>query len=168
MTDIPEEVRTVVRERIGDEELDILEHLAEMGPTTDTVLAEELDARTSTIRKALYQLYEQRIADYEENRDKEKGWLTFVWDYTPREAMRALDEARRESAQEIRAEIEEARQKEMFACQGGHARYEFADAMDLEFHCPRCGGALEREDPQERIQSLENQLESLQDNRAEA
>lgn len=168
MNDIPDEVRAVVEDEYGEEELSVLEHLVEMGPTTDTVLAEELDAQTSTIRRALYQLYEQRIADYEENRDEEKGWLTFVWDYTPREAQRALDEARREAADELREEIQEAREKEMFGCPSGHVRVEFAEAMDMEFHCPRCGGSLEREDTEERVSRLRDQLNSLEGSRAEA
>lgn len=166
MTEIPDEVRTVVEDRIGDEELSILEQLADLGPTTDTVLAEVLDTRTSTIRKALYQLYEQRIADYEENRDPENGWLTFVWSYTPQEAQRALDEARHEAAEEIRQEIQYAQEHEMFNCPTGHGRVEFSEAMDLEFHCPRCGGQLEREDSEARIEALEEQLASLEEGMA--
>lgn len=163
LPEIPDEVRSVVRDRIGEDELTILEELVERGPTTDTVLAEALDTRTSTIRRALYQLYEERIADYEENRDREKGWLTFVWDYTPHEAMRALNDARKEAVREIEAEIEEAQEKELFACEMGHARLEFADAMDVDFHCPECEGMLEREDRQERVASLEDQLNGLRD-----
>lgn len=162
MNEIPDEVRTVVEERIGDEELSILESLADLGPTTDTTLAEALDTRTSTIRKALYQLYEQRIADYEENRDPENGWLTFVWEYTPEEAMRALDDARQQAAEEIREEIEHARENEIFSCPSGHVRTDFAEAMDLEFHCPRCGGSLEREDQASRIEALQEQLDALE------
>lgn len=163
MTDIPDEVRQVVSERIGDDELTILERLADLGPTTDTVLAEELDTRTSTIRKALYQLYERRIADYRENRDPENGWLTFVWQYTPQEAMRALDDARQEAAEEIREEIQRARENELFSCPSDHVRVEFSEAMDLEFHCPRCGGSLEREDQETRIQALQEQLSALEE-----
>lgn len=163
LSEIPDEVRSVVLDRIGEDELTILEELVERGPTTDTVLAEALDARTSTIRRALYQLYEERIADYEENRDREKGWLTFVWDYTPQEAMRALDDAREAAVRELEAEIEEAQEKELFECESGHGRLEFADAMDVEFHCPECGGMLEREDTEERVATLEDQLSGLRE-----
>jgi transcription initiation factor TFIIE subunit alpha len=168
VTEIPDDVRQTVEESMSDDEIEVLEHLVELGPTTDTVLAEELDAQTSTIRRALYELYEHRIADYEENRDEEKGWLTFVWDYTPREALRELDEARREAAREIREEIERARNEEIFACPRGHTRAPFGEAMDLEFHCPRCGGDLEREDTEARVQALQDQLETLQQDAAEA
>lgn len=168
LADIPDEVREVVEQRIGDDELTILEHLADKGPTTDTTLAEALDTRTSTIRKALYKLYEERIADYEENRDPENGWLTFVWQFTPEQAMRSLEEARQAAAEEIEKEIEHTRENEIFTCPAGHGRVEFTEAMDMEFHCPQCGDSLEREDPQARIEALEEQLESLEGDRAQA
>lgn len=162
MTEIPEDVRETVEMEIGEEGLTILEHLVELGPTTDTVLAEALDARTSTIRRNLYQLYEERIADYRENRDPEKGWLTFVWSYTPEEAKRGLEEARKEAAEELREEIEHVKESQTFVCPDEHVRMEFAEAMDLEFHCPRCGVSVEREDESERIQHLREQLESIE------
>lgn len=163
MTEIPDDVRQTVQEEIGEEGLTILEQLAELGPTTDTVLAEKLDARTSTIRKNLYQLYEERIADYRENRDPENGWLTFVWSYTPEEAKRGLREAREQAAEQIREEIEHVKQSQLFVCPDEHVRLDFAEAMDLEFHCPRCGVSVEREDEGERIRSLRDQLESIEE-----
>lgn len=168
MTQIPEEVRDIVQAEMGEDGLTILENLAEMGSATDTDLAELLDTRTSTIRKALYQLYEQRIADYEENRDPSNGWLTFVWSYTPEQAMRSLEEAKQEAAQEIQAEIEATASQEHFVCPEGHTRLDFARAMDLEFHCPDCGLAIEPEDREQRVAQLESQLASLQGNQAEA
>ena len=162
MTEIPDDVRETVEEEIGEEGLVILEHLAELGPTTDTVLAEELDAQTSTIRRNLYQLYEERIADYRENRDPENGWLTFVWSFTPREAKRELEEAREAAVEEIREEIERVKESQLFVCPDEHVRLEFAEAMDLEFHCPRCGVSVEREDTSERLADLREQLEALE------
>lgn len=162
MSEIPDDVRSTVEQEIGEEGLTILEHLAELGPTTDTVLAEELDAKTSTIRKNLYQLYEERIADYRENRDEEKGWLTFVWSFTPGEAQRELEQAREAAAEEIREEIERVKDSELFVCPDEHVRLEFAEAMDLEFHCPRCGASVEREDASERLEQLQEQLEAIE------
>lgn len=162
MSEIPEDVRRTVEDEIGEEGLRILEELADQGPTTDTVLAEELDERTSTIRRNLYQLYEERIADYRENRDPEKGWLTFVWSFTPEEAKRELESAREAAADEIREEIERVKESQMFVCPDDHVRLEFAEAMDLEFHCPRCGVSVELEDTSQRLADLQEQLESLE------
>jgi len=166
MVDIPDTVRNHVQDEWGEDELTILEHLVDEGPTTDTVLAEQLDTKTSTIRKALYRLYEDRIADYRENRDEEKGWLTFVWSYTPDQAKRELAEARQEAADEIREEIQELKQNELFACPRGHVQLEFARAMDLEFHCPECGVEVDPVDEEQRIQQLQEQLESIEEGTA--
>lgn len=166
MNEIPESVRTHVESEWGEDELTILEHLVDEGPTTDTVLAEELDTKTSTIRRALYRLYEDRIADYRENRDPENGWLTFVWSYTPDQAERELEQARQEAAEEIREEIQELEENEIFVCPKSHVRLEFARAMDLEFRCPECGIEVEPVDEEERIQDLRDQLESIEEGMA--
>lgn len=162
MADIPIELITRVREELGAEGLEVLENLADLGKATDTDLAELLGTRTSTIRKALYTMYEQRVADYAEHRDPATGWLTFVWQYTPEQAQRALDDARHKAAQSLRREIEEEATKEFYRCPAGHARMEFGQAMDMRFCCPDCGQPVEPEDRAERLAALEAQLSELE------
>jgi transcription initiation factor TFIIE subunit alpha len=159
---IPDEVRSLVRQDAGEEAVDVLEALAERGRSTDTDLAESLGLRTSQIRRALYSMYERRFADYAENRDPATGWLTFVWEYTPAQAERALSEAKRKAAVELRAEIDRERTAEFFACPQGHVRMEFASAMDVSFACPECGSPFEPVDKEARIAELTAQLESLE------
>lgn len=166
MVDIPNEVKLRVREELGTEGLDVLTNLAEMGKATDTDLAELLGTRTSTIRRALYGMYEQRVADYAEHRDPATGWLTFVWKYTPEQAMRALDDARRKAADQVREEIAALEGNEFFACPAGHTRMDFATAMDWRFCCPDCGGEMAAEDKGARLANLEAQLAALEESEA--
>ncbi len=162
MAEVPDDVRGLISEKLGDEGVEILDQLAELGEATDTELSELLDKRTSQIRKALYGMYEERVADYEEHRDPSNGWLTFVWQITPEQAMRSMEDARAKAAEEIRKEIAYEKDKDFYACPNACSRLPFEEAMDFEFACPDCGSALEHEDPDARIQELNEQLQSLE------
>lgn len=162
MAEVPDDVRELISEKLGDDGVEILDQLAELGEATDTELSELLDKRTSQIRKALYGMYEERVADYEENRDPSNGWLTFVWQITPEQAMRSMEEARAKAAEEIRKEIAYEREKDFYACPNACARLPFEEAMDFEFACPDCGNQLEHEEPEARIEELNDQLQSLE------
>ena len=168
MVQIPEDIRNLVHHELGDETVEVLDQLAALGEATDTDLAELLDKRTSQIRKALYGMYEQRVADYEEHRDPTNGWLTFVWQCTPEQAMRAMEDAKRKAADELRQQIEYEKENDFYACPDGHLRLPFESAMDFEFACPDCGRQLDHEDKQARLAELQDHLSSLESGLAEA
>lgn len=165
---VPDEIRSVVSAELGEDGVEILDQLAELGEATDTTLSELLDKRTSQIRKALYGMYEHRIADYAEHRDPENGWLTFVWQITPEQGVTNLEQAKQEAAEELRAQIDYEREHDFYTCPKDHMRLPFCEAMDVEFTCAHCGDHLEAEDKEQRLAELDAQLKSLESSLAEA
>ena len=71
-------VREYFKKRIGDEGLKIMMHVPE-GEITDEEIARLSDTKLTAVRKILYRLYENRIAEYRTERDDNSGWITYLW-----------------------------------------------------------------------------------------
>jgi transcription initiation factor TFIIE subunit alpha len=131
------------------------------GEVTDEELAEDLDLELNDVRRALFILYENDLADYRRLRDEDSGWLTYLWtleyDSIPenlREEMhRLLD------ALEDRREYE--RNHEFFLCEVDSIRFEFEEAMEFGFECPQCGSDLEALDNDHLVRAMDERIDDL-------
>jgi len=70
-------VKGYLRNLVGDEGLEIVEKVP-LGELTDEKIAEETGANLNTVRRTLYVLYENRLARYRRERDRDSGWLTYI------------------------------------------------------------------------------------------
>ena len=68
-------VREYFRKMIGEEGMKIMENVPE-GEITDEEIARLSDTKLTAVRKVLYTLYENRIAEYRTERDDTSGWRT--------------------------------------------------------------------------------------------
>jgi transcription initiation factor TFIIE subunit alpha len=131
------------------------------GEVTDEELAEELDLELNDVRRALFILYENDLADYRRLRDEDSGWLTYLWtleyDSIPEnlrdEMHRLLD------ALEDRREYE--RDHEFFLCEVDSIRFEFEEAMEFGFECPQCGSGLEALDNDHLVEAMDERIDDL-------
>ena len=133
------------------------------GEVTDEELAEELGLELNDVRRALFILYENDLADYRRLRDEDSGWLTYLWtleyDSVPenlREEMHRLLDALEE-----RREYE--RNHEFFLCEVDSIRFEFGEAMDFGFECPQCGSELEAMDNGRLVAAMDERIGELRD-----
>jgi transcription initiation factor TFIIE subunit alpha len=131
------------------------------GEVTDEELSEELDLELNDVRRALFILYENDLADYRRLRDEDSGWLTYLWtleyDSIPdnlREEMHRLL-----GALEDRREYE--RTHEFYLCEVDSIRFEFEEAMDFGFECPQCGSELEPLDNDRLIEAMDERIDEL-------
>jgi transcription initiation factor TFIIE subunit alpha len=131
------------------------------GEVTDEELAEDLDLELNDVRRALFILYENDLADYRRLRDEDSGWLTYLWtleyDSIPEnlrdEMHRLLD------ALEDRREYE--RNHEFFLCEVDSIRFEFEEAMEFGFDCPQCGSDLEALDNDHLVEAMDERIDGL-------
>ncbi len=156
-------VREYVQEMVGEEGMRVVNLLEERQEATDTEIAEELDAKPSHVRKVLYDLYANRVAEYHKEKDKETGWLTFFWELTPEEADEMLDQRREDLIGELEEALKFEEEHDFYVCPTGGERYDFPDAMELEFHCPEHGDNLEHLEENENIDILMQRIQQLRE-----
>lgn len=159
-------VRRFIEEVAGKEGIEVARALGD-SEMTDEELTEEVEFDLNTTRRALYDLYEARLAEYDRSRNEESGWITYTW----RLRLNELDEAVRSHKREVLDNLHERlgfeRENVFYGCEEGHCKMLFDDAMDHSFRCPECGSELVHLENEEFIGKLVEKIESLEKEIAE-
>ncbi len=80
--DIEEVTKEFIVEIANEDALEVVKQLKEMGEATDEDIAENVDYDLNNVRKILYKLYDNGMADYSRSRDEQSGWITYNWRLT--------------------------------------------------------------------------------------
>ncbi|MGA7075340.1 MAG: transcription factor, partial [Halobacteriota archaeon] len=91
MMDTDVAVRGYLKNLVGEDGLEMIER-ASINELTDEKIAQETDTNLNTVRRTLYILYENRLANYRRERDKDSGWLTYLWKVDLSDIARNMDE----------------------------------------------------------------------------
>ena len=143
----------------GEHGLQVAKLLDEMGEATDTDMAERLSEKPSHVRKVLYDLYEARIAEYYQKKDKETGWQTFHWKLNFENALRTVELHHRKRLEELEAKLKQEEETQFFACKDHpRARLNFEQASELGFKCPECSSTLDAEDKKTIVSAIQAEL----------
>lgn len=151
-----------ITERTGEPGIEVAKLLEQLGEATDTDIAERLGEKPSHVRKILYDLYEARIAEYYQKKDKETGWQTFHWKLSPENALRTIELHRRKQLEELESKLRAEEDTQYFTCKNHpRARLNFDQATEVNFRCPECDSVLEAEDKRVILQQLRQQIDDL-------
>jgi transcription initiation factor TFIIE subunit alpha len=142
---------------------DITENIKEKIEETE-IDFEPDDAETlklNTVRKTLYKLYSEKLAQFRRIRDKSTGWFIYYWWHE----FDLLEEIILEKKKLIEAKLRDRLQFEQnnyfftcLNCEDSNTKYNFDEAFELNFRCPDCGASLEAQDNQEIIEFLKNKI----------
>jgi transcription initiation factor TFIIE subunit alpha len=157
------QVRQFIEETVGENGMRLVELLESKESATDTELAETLGEKPSHIRKILYALYEARVAEYQKEKDKESGWLTFFWRITPEGAEHAIEQKRLKELGKLEAALQFEESHDWFICPQGHERFDFVQASEIDFQCPEHEHPLEHHDNDAEIQNIQRRIRALKE-----
>jgi transcription initiation factor TFIIE subunit alpha len=117
--------------------------------------------KLNTVRKTLYKLYSEKLAQFRRIRDKSTGWFIYYWWHE----FNFLDEILLGKKKTIQRKLRDRLQFEennyFFICKNCNdltIKYKFDEAFDLNFRCPDCSGPLEAQDNQKIIQFLKERI----------
>ncbi len=117
--------------------------------------------KLNTVRKTLYKLYSEKIAQFRRIRDKSTGWFIYYWWHE----FDLLEEIILEKKKLIESKLRDRLQFEQnnyffvcINCEDSNIKYNFEEAFELNFRCPNCGGSLEAQDNQAIIEFLKNKI----------
>ncbi|MFB6173016.1 MAG: transcription factor [Halobacteriales archaeon] len=133
------------------------------GEVTDEELAEELDMELNDVRRTLFILYENDLASYRRVRDEDSGWLTYLWTFDYENIPERLEEEMHRLLEALEDRRGYERDHEFYLCDVCNLRFEFAEAMDLDFECPECGSQLEAMENDHLIRAMEARLDALRE-----
>ncbi len=145
---------------IGEEGIRVVTNLPE-GEVTDEKIAEITGAEIQTVRRTLYILYESHLAIYRRERNKESGWLTYLWKVDLHEIELVLEVEMRKLSGNLQKRLEFERDNVFYICDEGH-RSLFDLATEENFMCLNCGKVLRHQDNGELIDALEERVGEIQ------
>lgn len=158
-------IRDLLLEIVEDEEnLNIIQCLID-GISTDEEIAEKTGIRLNIVRKILYKLYDEGLASYRRDKDKETQWYTYDWKFKVDEVERLKEKRNEDNLAQLKAKLDEEENNIFFICPFGHYRYNFEKASDprVEFLCPECDAELVHDDNQHVIDDLKRKIKAIED-----
>ncbi|PTD94562.1 transcription factor E [archaeon SCG-AAA382B04] len=158
-----EVTKEFILEIAGDEALDIIEQLKEKGETTDEDIAENVECDLNNVRKILYKLYDNGLADYSRSRDEKSGWITYSWELTLDNIDSVLKERKKVYLEELEERLEYEENNVFYVCPDGHERLTFEEASEEQFECPECGKQMVHYDDDRDIKEIKETIEELKE-----
>lgn len=137
------EVQAYILEEVGEEGLAMARYLREHPRISGVdILEHHKEQKASSVRKVLYRMMEAHVAEYDKDTDS-KGWETFYWDLDLNEIKFILRRRWADELLHLRKQLKFEEDHQFYACGGQHRRITFEDALDMNFHCPSCGEAMD-------------------------
>jgi transcription initiation factor TFIIE subunit alpha len=133
------------------------------GEVTDEELAEELGLELNDVRRALFILYENDLASYRRLRDEDSGWLTYLWTFDYDNIPDKLEDEMHRLLDALEERREYEADNEFYLCPDESIRFEFGEAMEFGFECPRCGTQLEAMENDRLVEAIDERLAALRD-----
>jgi transcription initiation factor TFIIE subunit alpha len=145
---------------VGEEGLGMIER-ASSNELTDEKIAEETETNLNTVRRTLYILYENRLANYRRERDKDSGWLTYLWQIDLSDIERNIDEEAQKLIRRLNTRLDFEGQNICYTCENGCSRFLFENASEYDFICPVCQAGLNFQDSSILVEAMRQKLEEL-------
>ncbi|MFC1787178.1 transcription factor [Halobacteriota archaeon] len=144
---------------VGEDGVEMIKNLPE-GEITDEKISEITGADIQIVRRTLYILYETRLAIYRRERNKESGWLTYLWKVDLQDINIVLEVEMRKLSVNLQRRLDFERDNVFYICDEG-TRLLFDFAAEENFVCPNCEKALIYQDNGEFVNALENRVEGI-------
>lgn len=132
-------IKGYIHKLVGDEGMAVVDKMLEKVPdqeVTDEKVAEISGVNLNLVRKTLYILYENHLAMYRRERDKDSGWLTYLWKLDLGNSEHMLRNETRKLVKKLEKRLEFENQ-EFYVCQEDVPhRILFDYAMEANFSCP--------------------------------
>jgi len=144
---------------ITDEDIteNIKDRIKKQGEEVDFEPDDTEILKLNTVRKTLYKLYNEKLAQFRRIRDKSTGWFIYFWWHEFDLLEEIILEKKKLLEQKLRDRLSFEETNYFFickTCQNLNLKYNFEEAFELNFRCPDCGGALEAQDNQKIIHFL--------------
>lgn len=146
----------------GEDAVKVIKTLRDMEKATDDELSAKTEVRLNAVRKILYRLYDFSIVTVERLRDEKTGWFIFYWKVQSDQVEGFIQNQKRKVLEKLLARLKYEQAHDFYHCPTSTCnRVTFEDAVELVFHCPTCGKALQHVGNEEIISTLMNEIEAI-------
>lgn len=154
-------IRAYLTKLIGAEAISMLEKMP-VGEVTDEEIAKRTGVNLNLVRHALFILYENRLAEYRRERDKDSGWLTYLWHVDLHNLEQVLESEMQKLLNNLQKRLASEKGNMFYVCTEGCRRVLFELAAEANFICTICGAPLEFDDNVKIMTALEKRIAEIE------
>lgn len=151
-----------LKKKVGEEGILVIKSFLDKEETTDEEIAKVTDLKLNIVRRILYILYESRIAEYKRLKDKESGWMTYLWSINHKNIEAAIENEAKRLIRNLEARLKFERENMFYVCSCGE-KADFTQALEQNFKCSVCGSPLTYQDSSTIIKAIERRISEVED-----
>ncbi|UOY09869.1 transcription factor E [Methanonatronarchaeum sp. AMET6-2] len=156
-------IRDFIKQVSGEEALQVVRELQERETAVDEELAENVELELNDVRRILYQLYQNGLAEYTRSRNSNTGWITYTWRLDLENAENVMEKRKKQIISELEQRLTFEEENVFYLCPENHVKLTFEEATDINFKCPECGEGLMHDENTEVIEEIKNEIERLKE-----
>ncbi len=154
-------IEEVVRERVGEEAIQIVLYLMGKTKVSEFVIAQDLDLEIHRARNLLYKLFENNILSFQRKKDKIKGWYICYWDFNEKSISFLYEKIKVNKLQKLKERLDKESSSTFYMCKTACTRMDFEKAMEFNFKCPECGNLMEEQNNLRTVEFLNEKIKEL-------
>lgn len=156
--------KTIIGEEFDEDILKVVEHLGFDYESTEDELTSKTGLSVNEVRRALYKLYDARIATYRRTRDPNTSYFIHFWKLLPiKSGILAYRKKALLTVEKLKQRLEYERNSVFFHCGVNECpRLTFEEAVDSKFKCPVCYNSLRAVDNSKIIEFLRSKIDELE------
>lgn len=147
---------------VGEEGMGIILKMPDE-EVTDEEVANLTKVPLNIVRRTLYILFENRLATYRRERNKDSGWLTYLWKIDLSGINELLESESSKIIRNLQTKLEFEEKNVFYICKNNCGRFVFDIVAEIEFLCPVCGEEVFFEDNELIKQSVSKRIKELKE-----
>jgi transcription initiation factor TFIIE subunit alpha len=155
-------IRGLLFNLVGEEGIKVVVEMPD-GEITDEKVAEVTNVPLNVVRRTLYILFENRLAFYRRERNKDSGWLTYLWKLDLSGINNLLDDQIIILLNNLKTKLNFEEKNMFYVCNNNCGRFMFDIVSETDFLCPICGDDVVFLDNEKIRQCLIKRIKDLED-----
>ncbi|MCL7415430.1 MAG: transcription factor [ANME-2 cluster archaeon] len=155
-------IRGLLINLVGEEGMNVVLKMPD-GEVTDEEVSNVTEVPLNIVRRTLYILFENRLATYRRERNKDSGWLTYLWLIDISGINELLDNEMNRLLTNLKSKLDFEEDNMFYICENECGRFVFDLVAETEYLCPNCGEEVVFEENEIIKQSLRKRINELED-----
>lgn len=155
-------INRVVSEIAGSDTIELINYLKDKKNISEFKIAQEVGKEINIIRNMLYRLYDANLVTFIRKKDKQKGWYIYYWTFDPKHIPHLVKHLKLKKLERLKERLKREKENDFYICKSNCIRLDFDQATDFGYKCPECGEIMYKENNEQKIKEIENEIKSVE------
>ena len=149
-------------EYFGEDVAAVIKELIKKNDYSEFKLAEAIKKEVNETRNLLYKLYNLNLVSFIKKKDHKIGWYIYYWTFHEGRVGLFLLNQKRERLAVLKELVSKENKSGFYSCSNSCVSVDFDLAFELSFRCPECGGLLNQEKNEKKVEDFGVEIAELE------